>query len=235
MKTYDIFLFDADDTLYDFNKAEKQAIQATFEAFGIAYSDDYLPRYRAHNLQLWADYSLGAVTKADLQTLRFERLFAELSVGTSCDIPALNARYQLEIGKAAFLVDGALEICRAIASDGKHIYIATNGTLATQESRAVHSPLRHYVSGFFVSEEIGFQKPEPGYFDCVFSCLPSIHKEKILIIGDSLTHDVAGGHTAGIDSCWLNTHGKKNDTEFVPTYEIRRLSELAAFVTMQTE
>ena len=52
----------------------------------------------------------------------------------------------------------------------------------------------------------------------------------ILIIGDSLTVDIQGGHNAGIDSCWFNAAGVDNKTGIVPTYEIRELLEMKQFV-----
>lgn len=81
-----------------------------------------------------------------------------------------------------------------------------------------------------MSEHIGFQKPHISYFEYVFSHIPSTPKEKILVIGDSLSSDIAGGNNAGIDSCWLNMSGMKNDTNTIPTYEISGLRELYGLV-----
>jgi 2-haloacid dehalogenase len=144
-----------------------------------------------------------------------------------------NERYLHELGKGSFLIDGAVEICRAITSCKNKIYIVTNGIFATQKTRIEHSAIKEYVSDFFVSEFVGYQKPHALYFDYVFSHIPKIDKNKTLLIGDSLSADIAGGNNSGIDSCWFNKSGDINDTDIMPTYEIRRLSELKKFISLE--
>ena len=195
-----------------------------FDYCGFEYDETIRTIYRKINSQVWRDYENGEITKNDLQTIRFERLFKD--TGVQYDTKDFNNKYLAELGKGIFLFDGALEICKEIVSKGKQIFIVTNGILATQESRIKHSLLKDYISNFFVSEFVGFQKPDIKYFDYVFSHIPKIPKEKILIIGDSLSADIAGGNNAGIDSCWFNEQGIANDTDITPIYEIRKLDTL---------
>ena len=49
---------------------------------------------------------------------------------------------------------------------------------------------------------------------------------KILMIGDSLSSDIFGAASVGMDSCWFNTRGHKKDGNIEPTYEIERLDGL---------
>ena len=35
------------------------------------------------------------------------------------------------------------------------------------------------------------------------------------MVGDSLTSDVLGANRFGFDSCWINSKGKRNDTQIV--------------------
>lgn len=228
IRKYDIFLIDADNTLYDYDKAEAHALKTMFGYCGFAYDESMRAKYRIINSQAWRDYEDGKISKADLQTVRFERFFAE--IGVEYDTADFNTRYLAELGRGTFLIDGAVEICKEIVSHGKQIFIVTNGILATQESRIKHSLIKEYISDFFVSEFVGYQKPDIQYFEYVFSHIPKVPKDKILIIGDSLTADIVGGHIAGIDSCWFNEHGQTNDTDIKPTYEVRKLSKLLKFV-----
>ena len=228
MKEYDIFLFDADGTLFDYDMAEDNALKIMFDYCGFEYSQNIRSKYREKNSQVWASYEKGEITKAELQTLRFSRLFND--IGVNYDEKDFNDRYLIELGKGAYLIDGALEICKEITSHNKKIYIVTNGVLTTQKTRIEHSLIKGYVSDFFVSEFVGFQKPHASYFDYVFSHIPHVSKDRILIIGDSITADIAGGNNAGIDSCWFNKSGEMNNTEVIPTYEISRLSELNKFI-----
>ena len=141
-----------------------------------------------------------------------------------------NEKYLFELGKGSFLIEGALEICREIVSYGKKIFIVTNGILATQEARIKNSLIKDYISDSFISEGIGFQKPNIKYFEYVFLNIPQIEKDKILIIGDSLSADIAGGNNADIDTCWFNESRIENQTDITPTYEISSLKELQNFI-----
>ena len=227
MKKYDIFLFDADDTLYDFNLSSAYALKAMFEQCGFVYSDSVQARYNQINRQALKRYEKGEFTLYELQTVRFSRLFGE--VGVSYDTEEFYKGYIHELGKGVFLLDGALEICREIASHGKRIYIVTNGPPATQEARAKYSPLSKYITGVFDFHTIGHQKPNMEFFQHVFAHIPA-DKDKMLIIGDSLPADVGGGNNAGIDTCWLNARNAKNRTAIKPVYVVKRLLELRKFI-----
>ena len=50
--------------------------------------------------------------------------------------------------------------------------------------------------------------------------------KEALIIGDSLTSDIQGGHNIGIDTCWYNPKNEENETLLKPTYIIKNLHEL---------
>jgi len=228
MKKYDVFLFDADDTLYDFAKSEEVAMRTAFTDCGFAYSESVLRAYIEINRKAWDDFGKGAISKSELQTLRFSRLLD--SLGLRWDADDLNARYLFELGKGTYLIEGAYDICKAIAGAGKLIYIVTNGILATQQSRIKHSLIKDFVSDFFVSEFVGCQKPQKEYFDYVFAHIPAAGKDKMLIVGDSLASDIAGGNNAGIDTCWFNERGAPNDSGITPTYEIKELAKLLIFI-----
>jgi len=227
LKTYDVFLFDADGTLFDYDKAEEHALKAMFDRCGFVYSENIRQVYRDINEKAWKDYENGIVTKTELQSVRFERLFD--AMGVRRDAMEFNLQYLYELGKGSYLIDGAYEICSEIVSKGKKIYIVTNGIITTQESRIKHSLIKDYVTDFFVSEFVGYQKPQIEYFDYVFSHIQKVEKDKILIIGDSLSADIAGGNNAGIDSCWYNASGAANNTEIIPTYEIKSLYDVRMF------
>jgi YjjG family noncanonical pyrimidine nucleotidase len=228
MKKYDIFLFDADNTLFDYDLAEENALKIMFKYCEFNFTENIHLKYREINTQVWNNYEKGEISKDELQIIRFERLFNEINV--NYDPIIFNQKYLYELGKGAFLINGALEICKNIKLNNKKIYIVTNGILATQKSRIEHSLIKDYISDYFVSEYVGYNKPSMLYFDYVFSNIPKIDKEKILIIGDSILHDILGGINAGIDNCWFNENGKINETEYKPTYEIKELNEINKFV-----
>jgi len=229
LKKYDTFLFDADGTLFDYDKSAFNAFKIMFEYCGFEYTDDIWKVYGEINSWAWENYEKGEIDVETLKTIRFERLFNE--IGVYYDSKEFNKRYLYELGKSNFLIDGAMDICKDIVSYGKNIYIVTNGLWETQASRIKHSPLKDYISDFFVSELIGFQKPHISYFEHVFANIPQFNKDTALLIGDSLAADIAGGNNAGLDTCWLNIKNAMNESEIIPTYEIMELSELRKFVS----
>ena len=106
------------------------------------------------------------------------------------------------------------------------MYIVTNGDSETQHKRLKDSCLYPFFKEIFVSDEIGFQKPQKEFFDYVFARIPNFSVEKGIIIGDSLSADIKGGYLSGIDSCWINPEMLPNDTNIIPTYQIQKLDEL---------
>lgn len=143
--------------------------------------------------------------------------------GYSADGAAFARDYQLALGEGYYLIDGARELCEKLA--GKYrLYCVTNGVAATQHSRLAGSGLNEYFSGIFVSETIGHQKPSRDYFRAVFNAIGRFSPEKAMIVGDSLTSDIAGGKNTGIDTCWYNPSGKTAEPALAADYEIRRLT-----------
>ena len=228
MKKYEVFLFDADGTLYDFDRAEEHALKVVFQRCGFAYDEDVRARYQEINAQCWEAFEAGELSKEVITTLRFERLFETMEI--THDASIFNEQYLFELGKGSFLIDGALDICREIVESGKQIYIITNGVWSVQEARVKYSLINPYILATFVSEEVGFQKPDMRYFEYVFTHIPQIDKEKMLVIGDSLSADIVGGNNAGLDTCWFNPAGLVNTTDGKPTYEVSSLKDLEKFI-----
>ena len=221
---YEAYLFDADDTLFHFDMAEEHAFKKVFNDAGLTYSDDILNLYRSISKVLWHKFENAEITKDELQFKRFHDLFAELNIDYNAK--QMNDAYVLALGTGAYLIDGAEDICKSLTESGKRIYIITNGVAVTQKMRITSSVISGYISGLFVSEDVGFQKPQIEYFDYVLSHIPNIDQTSTIIVGDSLLSDIRGGIQAGIDTCWFNKNNEKNTTTFRPTYEVNRLIDI---------
>lgn len=110
------------------------------------------------------------------------------------------------------------------------IHIITNGPKKTVKNKLGKINVLKYITGIFTAEEAGNMKPRHEFFEKFFEKLGDYQKEDMLIIGDELEKDVAGGNQNGIDSCWLNMKKAENNTEFKPTHEIEDLIELKKFL-----
>ena len=227
---YPILFFDADETLLDFRRAEKEALAQTLSAWGVAPLEEACARYRRINDQLWRAFEKGEVTKEEIETQRFARLFAQM--GFPGDGVACNRDYLDALGQQGFLLPGAEALCRRLKGLGASLYIVTNGISRTQYSRLRLSGLDRWVEEMFVSEDCGAQKPFRQYFQAVFHRLYGDEeppREQMLLVGDSLTSDIQGAKNAGIASCWFNPGGKPC-TGPHPDYEVSCLEQILPIV-----
>jgi len=223
MTTYTWLLFDADGTLFDYDKAEKSALANTFEQVGYPFEPQYLPEYRRINGQIWLDFEQGKITQEKLKTKRFELLSEAVNI--PYDPRDFGARYLANLAKCTYLIDGAEEIVKTL--HGKfNIAIITNGLTRVQRPRFKESVIYPYIKEVIISEEIGVAKPDRGIFDIAFERMNHPAKSEVLIIGDSLTSDIQGGNNYGIDTCWFNPKRKIHHPVITSTFEIHKLSEL---------
>ena len=216
-------LLDLDDTLLDFHRAEAEAIRHTLSEIGIDPTDDTVRLYSRINRSCWEKLELGEYTREEVLHKRFELLFNTL--GTTGDPHATQKLYEYRLSLGAYYLDGAEELLNELY--GKYrLYLATNGIVNVQSRRIKDSGIGRYFDGIFVSERIGYNKPDKRFFDIAFSEIPDFVLEETVMIGDSLTSDIKGGLNAGIKTVFFNPKAQKNDTGITPHYEISSLSEL---------
>lgn len=92
---------------------------------------------------------------------------------------------------------GRQRCCPALAARYR-LFAVTNGTAATQRRRIAGADLARFFEQIFISEEVGAPKPERAYFEACFAAIPGFCRAEAVIVGDSLTSDIAGGVCAGI-------------------------------------
>ena len=224
---YPYLLFDADNTLFDFDQAERNAHLLLCRAHGLAFSEEGYQLYHKCNADLWRDFDRGLCTKEYLLVERFRRYLA--ITGEHANPEALNRDHLRALGEGAMLLPGAEELCRVLSRDHR-LYLLTNAVASVQKTRFANSAIAPYFQGAFISEEVGVGKPDPAYFDYVFHAVPGLARDNALVIGDSLTSDIQGANNAGLPCCWFNPKGQPRPQGLRIDYEIRALEELYAIV-----
>jgi 2-haloacid dehalogenase len=224
---YKWLLLDADGTLFDYDRSEAFALTRTFEQFGWKLAPEVAHAYRQINAQVWKDFEQGKVTAQRLRTQRFELLFA--AVHLDADPALFSKRYLENLAKRTDLIDGAEKVVGLLYGKVGQVII-TNGLGDVQRPRLANSAIGDCFADFVISEEVGVAKPDPRFFDIVFERVGRPAKEEVLVVGDSLSSDIKGGHDYGIDTCWFNpAHGPRTlDVQI--EYEISSLCELLAIV-----
>ena len=215
---YKYLLFDLDGTLFDYEKAESNALIQTFQNFGFEYSEIFLQEYRKINMQIWLDYESGSITQKELKTERFKRLGKVLDI--EIDPENFSRSYLNNLSQGRFLLNGVSGLLAELSEGSYRMYLITNGLKDVQRERLSGSEITEFFSDVFISEEIGAAKPDKEIFDESFRRMGNPYKNEVLLIGDSLTSDIAGGCSYGIDTCWINPGNLVNDSEHKPTYVI---------------
>ena len=216
-------LIDLDDTILDFHKAERNALQNTLQHFGLTPNEETIDLYLQINQAHWRALEQGKMTRKQVNEGRFIELFRHFN--KTVDGSVCAAYYLNQLSLTHDYLPGA-ETAIAGLSKKYQLFIASNGNASVQGPRLAASGLHAYIRQAFVSEALGENKPSKAYFDICFSRIPGFDPQKAIMVGDSLTSDFQGGINAGIRTCWVNPAGKPNTTAIQPDYEIHALSEL---------
>lgn len=231
---YTWILFDADGTLFDYDTAEATALAQTLAQFGCPHDDSSLASYRRINADLWHDFEKGKISQDELKELRFERLFAELALHPQPDILQVSRAYLQNLSEQTALIDGAYELLMTLRGH-VHLGLITNGLAAVQRPRLARSPIADAFDVVVVSEEVGAAKPDARIFAIAFSQMGTPRREDVLIVGDSLTSDIAGGIAYGIDTAWYNPDRLNRPDGITIRYEIHQLADVLSIVGLSQE
>jgi 2-haloacid dehalogenase len=221
---YRWLLFDADGTLFDYDRAERAALEQALGQIGVSFEPGHLPTYRRINAALWQGVERGEITPAVVKVRRFELLLEAIQVAHSA--AALSACYLECLANCSQLVEAA----EAVLAELHKLYriaICTNGLTVVQRGRLARSAIRHHISDIIISEEIGAAKPAKEYFDTAFARLGHPAKHEVLMIGDGWASDIEGAVRYGIDACWYNPERKPRPASHQITREVASLRELA--------
>lgn len=197
-------LFDLDNTLSDFDSAQRAALPGLLAEYGVTDGDRHLPTFKRLAAPLWQQLEAGQLT---LETLNDER-FRLLIEHTDLDLDPndLAPKYLEWLSRSGDLWPGAIELLDELHG---HVVLGliTNGYAQVQRPRLQRFGLEHYFESVVVSSEIGHAKPSAGFFDAALGSLGNPDPSTVLVVGDSLTSDIAGGDAAGCATCWFNPNG----------------------------
>jgi 2-haloacid dehalogenase len=221
---YQGVFFDADDTLFDYPRAERAALRACLREFGLRVDlGKCIEIYKRHNLEVWRAFERGEMGQIALRVERFRRLAADLRLP---DLPLerISAFYLEALSGQPFLLPGALAVVRKLAKKYP-LALITNGIASVQNRRFAASPILPYFRAVVISEEVGIAKPDPRIFT------PALNKTglaagDILFVGDSVTSDMAAARNAGMDFCWLNPDRAPVPAGHAPVFLIADIREL---------
>ncbi len=218
-------LFDADDTLWDFETSMRAALAATLEELWTSH-----PGRRAASLtveqliltrdQVAADLEGRVLDLAVIRLAAFERSLEEAGIEEAGLSDEMAATYFSHRAHLVGLFDDTVEAL--ISLSDKRLAIVSNGV-----AEAERFGIASYFETVVRSIDVGCSKPDPAIIHIALERL-GIPAAEAVLVGDSEAYDVVAAQRAGIRSVLVNRSGHPVDTE--ADWVIASLSELAAIV-----
>ena len=235
MRKYETLIFDLDDTLIDNNQSIKYAFTIMINQLGIPFSNELFEKWKKFDTAYWHTWESGNMFIPDsvktledkityLRANRFILFFKELHLNFETAI-SLNDIYCSMLGVNIMEIPDASKLLQELNSNYE-ILIATNGPKDAAINKLEKAKLDSYISFIVSSEEVGYSKPMPEFFEFLYQKTQNKDKNKMLLIGDSLTTDILGGMKNGIDTCWFNPNDVLLPEEYKPTMTVNKLLEL---------
>lgn len=224
-------LFDVDNTLMDYQRAEYFILRQLFAENGKTIDEEALATLWELSWRYWHEQKLEETWLEEVQRTYHERY--DLAVrnycahmreqyGLSMEVDALRVRFGELMGQAVTLYDDALPALSALK--GRFVLaVASNAIAASQRARVRSAglPVEHQ----FFSEEMGCIKPMPQFFEKAVRDM-GLAPQECLMVGDSLGSDVAGAAAVGMKTCWLNRGVILSRGTATPDYTIQSLHQL---------
>ena len=200
---YELLLADADGTLFDFDAGEQNALTELFAHFDIPVREENFQTYHRINREQWALLEQGRTTLPELQVARMANFLAAVGLRRSPEEMHLYFRDRLSC--QSILLPGAEAFCARVA-EKMPICLVTNGVAVIQHARFDRCPISPYLSGLFISEELGAAKPDPAIVHAALRRM-GVAPENAVMIGDSAAADIPAANAAGVFSI-LFTNGR---------------------------
>jgi len=225
---YKYIIFDADGTLWDFEKAQAQALRGLFDALQVNWKSDFEDVYKTVNKKIWSELEKGLIAPNELSEERFRRYFGALN--HKVDAAEASRLFLHYLSKGRGLIDGSEDVLLFLQQKGCRMLLLTNGLKAVQRPRHEQSPIKAFFEDIVISEEVGVAKPDPYIFEVAFGKLGNPEKSDVLMVGDNPSSDIKGGMDFGTDTCFYNPSGLAIPEKIKATYTIRKLEEIKNIV-----
>jgi len=223
--SFRVLLSDADGTLFDFARGEAVAIAETLRRFGLPDDARTIALYARANDAQWKKLERGETTPERVRIDRFVDFLAQ--GGFEGDAHALCEDYVERLGRQRWVLPGAVALCRAVSAR-MPIYLVTNGIARVQRSRLHGCEIEPYLTGVVISEEVGAPKPDPRMLLEALR-LAGCGPEEAILLGDSVTADIAAANRAGIPSI-LYTGGRPAPEGHGATWTANTLEEACEYI-----
>ena len=206
-----MILFDLDDTIFDHKHSRLCGLMALQNLFPHLESVPLKNLEAEHERFLSANYDAILAGKISIDDARVERIKNLLGTfGIQASKPFLqqaDAIYRTVYYENRQPIPGVIQLMESLKSNIQ-LGLVTNGLSTLQQEKIDICNVRHLLEFIFISEEIGYKKPEKEFFEYILSQTKSTPEQTILV-GDLWDLDIMGGFGAGMRTVWLNRYERK--------------------------
>ena len=231
MNTIKHVFFDLDNTLWDFRKNAKFALEKLYikydveSRYGFTF-DEFHPHYHESNEGLWALIRDKKITKEELRARRFKEAFDNLGINNDELAKVFEDEYMETITNYNEVVDGAMELLDYLKPNYK-LHIITNGFIEVSKRKIESSDLNGYFDTVTYADEIEILKPDPRIYDLAME-KSGAKKNESIYIGDDWIADAVGANAYGMSAIFFDRLDDIFEIENVLT--IKHLDEVRNYL-----
>lgn len=194
-------VFDLDDTLCDYQKAKSNAINEV---------NIVLKEKKIELDSFWKEYSLiepilygqfieGKISIEEYRMRRYSNIIDKQFNDSEEIANELNNIYMENANKNIELFDDVIPLFNELNRKSIKSVILTNGPSDGQRDKILALNLNYLVSNIYISEEIGYSKPNREVYEYVLNDL-SCSLSEIIMVGDSIKYDYEGAKKIGMEA-----------------------------------
>lgn len=221
-------IFDLDDTLLDFKRGEYEGVRNILESQHVPNLEVAFEYYRALNATIWQKIEQGYDSQPLLNT-RFSDTLAHFDIQS--DGQQLEAVYRTKLNHNYHVIAGATTLLKNLKELDYKLIVGTNGLAKTQYARLAGANIQKYFDRVFISEEIGFNKPDPKFFSHILNNEAHVTLDNTIMIGDKLSADIKGASAVNMKNIWFNPNNDQPQSAIKPTYIAQNYQDILDIVT----
>jgi HAD superfamily hydrolase (TIGR01549 family) len=183
------FIFDFDNTIYDYDKCNNHGLSQTFKYIHNKYNfeEEFLKKtYEEINLKIKEDNNYSNKFN---KSIYFKKLIENIKINlTELDI-LLNV-YNNEFNNCLVVYDDIIKLFELLKGKKIKIAILSNNIFKQQYDKLVYLNLIKYIDVIQTSDEIGCEKPNKLIYLAIINKM-GLCPENIAMVGDNFMHDIA--------------------------------------------
>lgn len=214
---YKAIFIDIDDTLLDYIPCCREAFDAAMR--NLTPSLEEREGERLFHLffeisgRLFSEAKHGKYTIAEVMDLYPKEFIAAIGYPESAVDPFKHA-FRAAWGETHTLVPEAKEMLDILRTKGYRLFAASNSFGHLQRRRLERAGILPYFEDTYISMDIGYDKPDIRFFqEALHRC--GLQPNEVLMIGDSMTTDILGAQTAGIEALFFDRRNNASLLELI--------------------